>query len=320
MYEPKRIWIVVAFAAVYLIWGSTYLGILFAIQAIPPFLMAGTRFFLSGIIMYAISRFTGSPKPEFITWRSALIIGACLLLCGNGGVTISEKWVPTGLASLLVATVPIYMALLGWITGISPRPTPIVWLGLAGGFVGVGILIGPALTNLSRSPHNHLALGMSILLLASLIWSIGSLYSRTAKNSPSFFLAAGQQMICGGALLLLLGLALGQQHDFDPGNLTPRATGAFIYLVLIGALVGYTAYFWLLRHCDPAKVATYAYVNPVVAVLLGTAFAGESLTLRTLLAAGLIIGSVAMVITTQQLSAKEVAAITAPVPSADCAR
>ena len=320
MYEPRRIWIVVAFAAVYLIWGSTYLGILFAIQAIPPFLMAGTRFFLSGIIMYAISRFTSSPKPEFITWRSALIIGACLLLCGNGGVTISEKWVPTGLASLLVATVPIYMALLGWITGISSRPTPIVWLGLAGGFAGVGILVTPALTNLSQSPHNHLALGMSILLLASLIWSIGSLYSRTAKNSPSFFLAAGQQMICGGALLLLLGLALGEHHDFDPGNLTPRATGAFIYLVLIGALVGYTAYFWLLRHCDPAKVATYAYVNPVVAVLLGTTFAGESLTLRTLLAAGLIIGSVAMVITTQQLSAKEVSAITAPVPSADCAR
>jgi drug/metabolite transporter (DMT)-like permease len=317
---PKTISIVLAFAALYLIWGSTYLGILFAIQSIPPFLMAGARFLIAGLIMYGAARFGGAPKPEPVTWRSALIIGGCLLLCGNGGVTISEKWVPTGLASLLVATVPIYMALLGWITGISPRPTPIVWLGLAGGFVGVGVLIGPALTNLSPSPHNHLALGMSILLLASLIWSIGSLYSRTAKNSPSFFLAAGQQMICGGALLLLLGLALGEHQGFNPGNLTPLATGAFIYLVLIGALVGYTAYFWLLRHCDPAKVATYAYVNPIVAVLLGTAFAGETLTLRTLLAASLIVGSVAMVITTQQLSAKGLPPSTAAVPSADCAR
>src|SRR3954453_9510335 len=129
MPQPKRISILLAFAAIYLIWGSTYLGILFAIQSIPPFLMAGSRFFISGVIMYAIARFGGAPKPTPISWRSAFIVGACLLLCGNGGVTISEQWVPTGLPSLLVATVPIYIAFHGWVTETAPRDAPIVLLG-----------------------------------------------------------------------------------------------------------------------------------------------------------------------------------------------
>src|SRR6184192_2872451 len=275
MQEPSRLALIAGFAAVYVIWGSTYLGIFFAIQSIPPFLMAGARFLSAGIIIYVSARISGAPPPTSVTWRSAFIIGGCLLLCGNGGVTVSEKWVPTGLASLLVATVPIDIALLGWISATAPRPTPMVWLGLVGGFIGVGVLVGPAFASSSVSPHNHLALGMSILLLASLIWSIGSLYSRTAKSSPSLFLAAGQQMICGGALLILVGFGLGEQRGFDPRHVTWLSIGAFVYLVLIGALIGYTAYFYLLRHCDPAKVATYAYVNPVVAVLLGTAFAGE---------------------------------------------
>ena len=320
MSAPKKLWIIVAFAALYLIWGSTYLGILFAIQSIPPFLMAGLRFSLAGVIMYATARSQGAPRPTPETWRSSLIIGACLLLGGNGGVTISEKWVPTGLASLLVATVPIDIALLGWLSGTAPRPTPIVWLGLIGGFIGVGVLAGPAFTSSSVSPHNHLALGMSILLLASLIWSIGSLYSRTAKSSPSLFLAAGQQMICGGALLILVGFGLGEQRGFDLRHVTWLSIGAFVYLVLIGALIGYTAYFYLLRHCDPAKVATYAYVNPVVAVLLGTAFAGEKLTLRTLFGAGLIIGSVAVVITAQQMKARATAPLAAPIAGTNCVR
>jgi drug/metabolite transporter (DMT)-like permease len=320
MAAPKKLWIIVAFAALYLIWGSTYLGILFAIQSIPPFLMAGARFFLAGAIMYALARFQGAPKPEAATWRSSLIIGACLLLGGNGGVTVSEKWVPTGLASLLVATVPIDIALLGWLTGSAPRPTPTAWLGLIGGFIGVGVLVGPAFTSSSISPNHHLALGMSILLVAALIWSIGSLYSRTAKSSPSLFLAAGQQMICGGALLILAGLGLGEQRGLDLRQVTWLSLGAFVYLVLRGALIGYTAYFYLLRHCDPAKVATYAYVNPVVAVLLGTAFAGETLTLRTVLGAGLIIGSVAVVITAQQMKAKATAPLAAPLAETDCAR
>ena len=319
MSSPKRPRIILAFAAIYLIWGSTYLGILFAIQSIPPFLMAGARFFISGLIMYGIAQFGGAPRPTFVTWRSALIAGGCLLLCGNGAVTISEQWVPTGLASLLVATVPIYMALLGWLSGIAARPTPIVWLGLIGGFVGVGVLIGPALTSISAPSSNHLALGMSILLAGSLIWSIGSLYSRTAVTSPSLILHAGQQMICGGALLTLVGIAFGEPHRFDVSRITPLSLWAFAYLVLIGALIGYTAYFWLLRNCDPAKVATYAYVNPMVAVLLGTLFVHESLSLRTAIAAALIVGSVAMVITAQQFGPKRPQPVASSVEAVDCA-
>jgi drug/metabolite transporter (DMT)-like permease len=320
MPQPKRITVIIAFAAIYLIWGSTYLGILFAIRSIPPFLMAGSRFFISGLIMYAIARLSGTPRPTPVTWRSAFIIGGCLLLCGNGGVTISEQWVPSGLASLLVATVPIYMTLLSWLSGIAPRPTPIVWLGLIGGFIGVGILVGPALTNLSIGSSHHLALGMCILLFGSLVWSIGSLYSRTAVSSPSLILAAGQQMICGGLLLFLVGVALREPGRFDFAKVSPLSMWAFVYLILIGALIGYTAYFWLLRHCDPTKVATYAYVNPVVAVLLGTLFAHENLPLRTIVGAGLIVGSVAVVITAQQLGIKEATPrIACPAEAVDCA-
>ena len=316
MAVPRKIQIVSAFAALYLIWGSTYLGILFAIQSIPPFLMAGARFLLAGLVMFAIARTQGPLRSTWAEWRTSLIVGACLLLGGNGGVTLSEKFIESGLASLIVATVPIYITLLGWLSGMTPRPAPIVWVGLAGGFLGVAILLGPALR---FSGSGRPAIGMSILLLSSFIWSAGSLYSRTVKHAASPFLGAAQQMFCGGLLLMLVGLFAGESKKIHPGNITTLSLGAFAYLVLIGAVVGYTAYFWLLRHCDPAKVATYAYVNPIVAVLLGALFAHETITLRTLLAAALIIGSVALIITIQQLKAKTLPPITAAIET-ECGR
>jgi drug/metabolite transporter (DMT)-like permease len=302
---PSRSRIILAFAAVYIIWGSTYLTILLAIRSIPPFLMAGTRFIISGIIMYGLARWFGAPRPAIGTWKSAIIIGGCLLLGGNGGVTLSEKWVPTGLAALLVATVPIYIALLGWLTGKSPRPTLIVWLGLIGGFIGVGVLAAPAFRAPAEADHNYFGLGVTVLLVGSLMWSIGSLYSRHASSASSLFVASGQQMISGGALLFVTGSLLGETKSFDVSRLTPSSIAAFAYLVLIGALIGYTAYFYLLRHCEPAKVATYAYVNPIVAIILGRIFLHEPLTVRTLVGAGLIIGSVAVVITAQQFRARK---------------
>jgi drug/metabolite transporter (DMT)-like permease len=318
MAAPRKALIVTAFAALYLIWGSTYLGILFAIRSIPPFLMAGARFALAGLIIFGIARTQGPLRSTWTEWRTALIVGACLLLGGNGGVTVSEKYVESGLASLIVATMPIFMTLLGWLVGMTPRPKPITWLGLAGGFFGVALLLGPAL----RFPANsasHPAIGMSILLFSSFIWAAGSLYSRAARSAPSPFLAVAQQMLCGGLLLLLAGILIGELHRFDPNKLSILSIGAFTYLVIIGAIVGYTAYLFLLRNCDPAKVATYAYVNPIVAVLLGALFAGETLTLRTLLAAGLIIGSVALVITVQQRRSKAGPPITAAIET-ECAR
>jgi drug/metabolite transporter (DMT)-like permease len=316
MSAPTRVRIIVAFAALYLVWGSTYLGIRFAIESIPPFLMAGTRFLLAGMIMFAIAWSQGACKSSWANWRVSLIVGACLLLAGNGGVTISEQYIDTGLAALIVAIVPIYIVILGWATGIMPRPVPITWLGLVGGFAGVGVLLGPAL-RFPSSGGRHPAIGMFILLVSSFIWSAGSLYSRTAKHAASPFLTAAQQMLCGGLLLLLAGILTGEVRHFHPSSVSILSLASFVYLVIIGAVVGYTAYIWLLRHCDPAKVATYAYVNPIVAVLLGAAFAGETLSVRVLIAGALIIGSVAIVITAHQLKARAAPAISAAMEPAD---
>ncbi|HST31772.1 MAG TPA: EamA family transporter [Chthoniobacterales bacterium] len=318
MAAPRRIQLITAFAALYIIWGSTYLGIFFAIQSIPPFLMAGARFFLAGLIMFAIARMQGPLQSTWVDWKTSLVVGACLLLGGNGGVTISEKFIETGLASLIVATVPIYMTLLGWLIGMTRRPSRIAWVGLAGGFLGVAILLGPEL-RFTGGGNRHPLIGMLILLVTSFIWSAGSLYSRGVKHVASPFFASAQQMFCGGLLLMLVGLLSGELKDFRPEKITALSLGAFAYLVLIGAIVGYTAYFWLLRNCDPAKVATYAYVNPIVAVLLGALFAHETVTLRTLLAAILILGSVALIITVQQLRPKTMSPITAAIET-ECAR
>ena len=327
MAASKRTIVIVAFAALYVIWGSTYLGIKFSIETIPPFLMAGARFVLAGMIMYAIAWSQGSllrrsgcegriGKSTWANWRTSFIIGACLLLGGNGGVTISEQYIDSGLAALIVAIVPIYITLLGWATGMAPRPTSIMWMGLAGGFVGVGILFGFGLHLHSPGGRNPV-IGISILLFTSFVWSAGSLYSRAAKHAASPFLTAAQQMICGGILLLLAGVVTGELPRFHPKSVSVLSLGSFIYLVIIGAVVGYTAYIWLLRHCDPAKVATYAYVNPIVAVLLGTFFAGETVTVRTLVAAALIIGSVALIITAQQLRARVEPGLNAAIEPAD---
>jgi drug/metabolite transporter (DMT)-like permease len=319
MPAPKRISIVLAFAGIYLIWGSTYLAILFAIRSMPPLLMAGARFLLAGIILYAGARMAGAARSSPAGWRTALIVGACLLLGGNGGVTLSEQYVPSGLAALIVATVPIYIVLLSWLFGISKRPSAITWAGLAGGFIGVGVLLGPALRFSTTGESPRAWIGMTILLCSSLIWSAGSLYSRMARHSPSPFLAAAQQMLCGGTLLIIAGMARGEWRHFDAGHVTMQSFLAFVYLVLIGGIIGYVSYAWLLRYCDPAKVATYAYVNPIVAVVLGALFAGESLSLRTLAAAGLIIGSVALVITAQQFRARVAPPVAAEVEP-ECAR
>jgi drug/metabolite transporter (DMT)-like permease len=285
-----------------------------AIDSIPPFLMAGSRYLTAGLILYLIARARGATRAPAITWRSSLIVGGFLLLGGNGGVTVSEKYIDTGLAAVIVATVPIYIVLLSWASGSAPRPNVPVLIGLAGGFLGVGILMAPSL-QFSTSETRHPGIGMLIVLFASLLWSIGSLYSRGAKNADSPFLAAGQQMICGGVLLLLAGFITREQ--FHPDSVTAHSLWAWIYLVLIGAIIGFTAYIYLLRHCDPAKVATYAYVTPIVAVILGALFAGEHLTSRTIVAAALIIGSVAIVITTQQLRPKSVPPVSAALAEAD---
>ncbi|MDQ6912978.1 MAG: EamA family transporter, partial [Verrucomicrobiota bacterium] len=260
------------------------------------------RFLLAGIILYTAARLSGAARARLIDWRTAAIVGTCLLVGGNGGVTLSEQYIPSGLAALLVATVPIYIALLSWLFGMSPKPRAITAAGLTGGFVGVALLIGPALKFSTNDKSPQAWIGMLILLCSSLIWSAGSLYSRRTHSTAPPFLAAAQQMLCGGTILVLLGIVTGEARHFDPQQITLHSLGAFAYLVFVGGVVGYASYAWLLRHCEPAKVATYAYVNPIVAMILGTVFAGERFSGRTIIAAVLIIGSVALVITRGQIN------------------
>ena len=296
MNRPSRAAVVTAFTAVYLIWGSTYLGIRFAIETMPPFLMAGSRFLIAGLALYAVARWRGAPRPAASDWKRAVIIGLALFVGGNGGVTFGELYVPSALTALLIALVPVFMALLGWLSGITARPSRMVWLGLACGLAGVALLVRPDPSAVS-SPH--FGFGVSVILLSALTWSAGSLYASRSASRTTPFAAAGMQMICGGLLQLLVGFALREHRGFDLAAVSAQSWLAWLYLLTIGSIVGYTAYSWLLLHCPPAQVATYAYVNPVVAVLLGSTLGGEKLTPGMLSGAAVIVAAVAAVIAKQ---------------------
>lgn len=299
---PRRapLWqIVAAFAAVYLVWGSTYLAIRFAVESLPVFSYAGVRFVIAGAFLYAVTRGRGAPRPRREQWIAATVVGALLLLGGNGGVSVAERTVPSGIAAVLIATVPLWMVLLHWWRG-GVRPTASIALAIVAGLVGVALLVGPA--ELAGGDRVD-PIGAGILVLASLSWAAGSLYSRGAPTPPVPLLGAGMQQVAGGVLLLAAGLVTGEFASFRPEEATPRSIAALVYLILFGSLVGYTAYIWLLRQVSPALVSTYAYVNPVVAVFLGWALASEPITARTLVAAAIIVGAVALITTEQTRTA-----------------
>jgi drug/metabolite transporter (DMT)-like permease len=284
--------IVAAFIAVYLIWGSTYFAIRVAIQTMPPLLMAGVRFLIAGALVYTWVRVRGAERPTFPHWRSALILGALLLFAGNGGVTWAEQYIPSGLAALIVAMVPIYVALLDWLRPGGMRPTALRGVGLVTGFVGVALLIGPLATG-----------GLSINLFAAFVplvgalcWAAGSLYSRSTKLPASPLVGVGMEMLMGGVLLTGVGLLLGEGGQVHPENFSLDSLLAFGFLIFFGSIVAFSAYIWLLGKVSPGRVSTYAYVNPVVAVFLGWAFASEQVTARTLIAAAVILLAV-MIIT-----------------------
>jgi len=283
--------VLTALIAVYLIWGSTYLAIRWAVETIPPFLMAGTRFFIAGALLYAWMRLRGVPKPEPLHWVSATIVGGCLLVGGNGGVVWVEKGgFPSGLTALMIATVPLWMALLQRLRGV--RMGGGVAVGLLLGFVGIILLIGPGELSIGSRVD---PIGATVLIGASLSWAVGSLYSRRARLPESALLATAMEMLTGGALLILTGLALGEHGAVRLSAISPQSFFSYLYLILFGSLVGFTAYIWLLRVTTPVLVSTYAYVNPVVAVLLGATIAGETITIRTLLAAVVILIAVALI-------------------------
>ena len=290
MKHPSRAALVAAFAAIYLLWGSTYLAIRFAVQTIPPFLMAGTRHLAAGAILYAFARRRGASAPTRTNWKAAAGIGALLLLGGNGLVSWAETRMPSGPAALIVASVPLWMVVLSAVSA-RRRPALPVFAGVALGLTGIAILV---------LPHGNGAavplLPAAALVAAALSWSIGSIASRRAPLPKETLLATAMEALAGGAILWAVGLALGEGAALHFRAVALRSIAALAYLVVFGSIVGFSAYVWLLKATAPERVSTYAFVNPIVAVSLGVLLGGETLTLRIALAAAAVVAAVALIL------------------------
>lgn len=293
--RAERTRLVLAFAAVYVLWGSTFLGMAFAIRTIPPFLMAGMRHFVSGIVLLAVTAGGGRRRATRAEWRDAAIVGV-LLLGANGMVAWAEQRVASGTAALLVATVPLWMVLIDWLRPGGYHPGRGVLIGLGLGFAGLLTLVGPG------APNGHGAVdagGAAALLLGSFAWGAGSIVAQRQPHTTPPLVAVGMQMTAGGTALIAAAAATGELAGFSPARVSLASALGWGYLVVFGSLIGFTAYVYLLRKTTAARVSTYAYVNPVIAVFLGWAFAGERVTPRTLAAAGVIVAGVAIITVTR---------------------
>lgn len=286
--------LVSAFAAVYLIWGSTYLAIRFALETLPPFLMAAARFLVAGAALYLWCRLRGVPRPEGVHWRAAAVSGFFMLLMGVGGVTWAEQFVPSGLAALIVSTVPLWLALMAWVGPDGLRPGPGEGAGIVLGLAGVAILVlpGGAFPGEGRVEP----LGAAVLLTSAVAWAFGSLYGKSAPRPDSHLFGVALLMLAGGGWLTLTGLLTGETSRLVLTEVSTLSVLSLLYLVVFGSIIAFSAYVWLLKVASPAQVGTYAFVNPVVAVYLGWALAGEPLTPRIALAAAIIVVGVALIV------------------------
>jgi drug/metabolite transporter (DMT)-like permease len=307
--SPSRTALIAAFAAIYLIWGSTYLGIRIVVETIPPFLMAGVRFLLAGLIMsgfIAVTRGFNATKKQ---WRDNAITGGFLCLGGNGLVCWSEQKVPSGIATLIISAGPVFIVLLDWAAHAffkdgkrGTRPKPITFAGLALGFIGLAILVGPDVAKAGASGLDPWS--VVGLLMATLLWGCGMIYMKYASDPAESFTASSIQMLTGGGWLLATALLTGEFARFDPAGLTTRSVGAWIYLVIFGSLIAFSTFTWLMKHSTPAKVSTYAYVNPIVAVFLGWLVLHEKVSPRIFLAAAIIIAGVVIITITKNAKPK----------------
>lgn len=282
--------LVVAFALIYVIWGSTYLAIRFAIETVPPLLMAGGRYLVAGAILYAWSRLRREPPPRREHLPAVLWVGAALLLLGNGGVVVAEQWVASGATALLIATEPFFVILLNWLRRGGEAPSRGVVLGLALGFAGVYFLVSPFREGVGVELR-----GAALVIFAGASWAAGSVYARRARLPEGTLTSTACQMLAGGALLTAAASAAGEWQRFDPGAVSTRSALAVGYLVVFGSLVAFSAYAWLVRVAHPATVSTYAFVNPMVAVFLGWLLAGEEVTGVTFGAGALILAGVGLI-------------------------
>ena len=292
MRPPSRTALIAAFATIYVVWGSTYLGIRIAVETLPPFLMAGVRFVLAGSLLMGWLAVTRGWQATARQWRDNAVIGALLLLGGNGLICWAEQSVPSGLTALLIGSQPLMMVLTEWLWRGGNRPRPTTWAGLLLGFSGVAWLAAPwkdpASGGLNRA-------GAAAVLAGCAFWAIGSIYGRRVRAPAEPLAASAMQMLCGGGASLVAALAGGEFAGASPAVFSLRSGLAFGYLVAVGSLVGFSTFVWLMKHSTPARVSTYAYVNTLVAVLLGWLVLGEPVTGRVLAAAAVIVASVAII-------------------------
>jgi drug/metabolite transporter (DMT)-like permease len=304
-----KIWL--ALVSLYIVWGSTYLAIRFAVDTIPPFLMAGTRFLISGVILYAWRRAAGDPSPSRRQWRSAVIVGLLLLVGGNGLVSWAEQHVASGIAALMVASIPLWMVLIEALRRDGTRPDWKIMLGLVIGFGGLVLLVSESSGISAGDGLDFVALG--VLLLAALIWSYGSIYSRDADMPQSSLLGTGIEMLGGAAGLFLVGTIVGEWQELRLAEVSTNSALGLAYLVVFGSLIGFVSYGWLLRNAPIPLVSTYAYVNPIVAIFLGAWLGSELITIRIVLSALIIIGSVVVInLSKQSRTQHKSASATAP--------
>ena len=287
--------VLLGFAVVYVIWGSTYLAMKVGIESFPPLLLAGTRHLTVGLVLYPILRWKTRERPTWEQWRTAIVTGSLLLFIGNGGVCVAEETVPSGVAALLVATVSLWMVIVDWVRPGGHRPASRILVGIVLGFGGLVLLVGPS--RLGGSGRVDFK-GSAILVIASLAWACGSVYSKHGSLPRSPLLGVTMQGLAGGAALWIAGFLTGEVREFHIAAISLRSWIAISYLIVFGSLLGFTSYLYILKNSTAARVGTYALVNPVVALFLGWLLAGESITMRTLLAAGVILTAVVLVITT----------------------
>ena len=295
-----KIWI--ALLALYIVWGSTYLAIRFSVETIPPFLHAALRFLISGAILFIWRRMAGDPAPTLSNWKSTAIVGAALLLGGNGLVAWAEQSVPSGIAALMISTSPFWLVLFESLRAGGSKPTWRSIVGLIVGFAGGCILIGPA--EITGGEGSFDTFGIILLLLAPLFWSLGSIYARGADMPKSTLLGTGMEMLTGAVALFIVSLVKGELNGFSFGLVSMRSWLGLAYLITFGSLVGFVSYGWLLHNAPVSLMSTYAYVNPVVAVFLGNLFADEPLNARILIASAIIIGSVIFINSARQAKVK----------------
>lgn len=304
---PSRTALALGFAAVYLIWGSTYLAIRFGVETLPPFLMAAVRFVVPGAGMYLFFRRRGAPAPSLRQWRSAAIVGTLMLLGGNGLVTWAEQWVPSGLTALIIASVPLWMAVMNWVLEPAARPRVAGIAGIVAGFAGVAILVMHGDGGGAEAAGARTLVGSLAIVLASGLWAAGSLASRRLDLPRNPFLSSAMQMLGGAAALALVGTLAGDWSRVDLAAVTAKSALSLLYLMTFGSVIALSSYVWLLQVTTPAKVSTYAYVNPVVAVFLGWALAGEPVTGRTIAAAVIIVAAVILITTERARAAAPLA-------------